>query len=89
MGATRLVPEQVAVGKHSLLLEVVDRVLDGVEDLRRRLRDERTGRLLRLPDDVDLLGVLEGVLELALDAAGESRHAARQFGDVRACRTDR
>src|SRR5678815_4578534 len=49
--------------------------------LRRRLRDERTGRPLCSPDDVNLLAALEGVLEFALDAAGEGGLAAGQFGD--------
>jgi hypothetical protein len=65
-------PEQVLRREHSLLLEVGHGVGDRREDLGGGLGDEGAGVLLGLPDDVDLLGVLPGVLEFALDAE-ESR----------------
>ncbi len=78
------IPEQIALREHAAFFKVGERFIDAGEDLRRGFGDEGRGVFLRFPDDVDLFGVLEGVLQFALDAGGEAGDAAGEFGDVRA-----
>ena len=74
-----LVPEQIRLPEHALLLEELDRFIDRLEHAVGGLGDERARVFLRLPDDVHILAVLEGVLELALDARGKPRDTTRKF----------
>lgn len=55
-------------------------LLDGRENAGGGLGDEGGWVNLGLPDHIDLLGALEGVLETALDARGEAGFAAGQLG---------
>ena len=56
-----------------------ERLVHRSEDLGGRFSNERTWILLRLPHHIDILGVLEGVLQLSLHAARKSRLAVRKL----------
>ncbi|MFG0313418.1 MAG: hypothetical protein ACF8LL_04440 [Phycisphaerales bacterium] len=72
-------PEEVLLGEHALFFEVAQGVLGGVEDLCCGFGDEGGGVLGGLPDDVDLLGVLPGVLELASMISGLPKKISRSM----------
>src|SRR5437867_792843 len=68
-------------GEVAFLPEVLDCLFGIPKHPRRRLGDERAGGAAAGPDHVDFLAALEGVVQLALDAAGEGGLARRQLGD--------
>lgn len=76
-------PEQVLLREHARLFEVGQGLFGGAEDFGGGLGDEGRRVALGFPDDVDLSAVLEGVVQLTLDAAGQARHAVGQLGHQR------
>src|SRR5215831_21412077 len=70
------VSEQVLRPEHPAALEVRERGVHCREDLGGCLGDERARALLGLPDNVDLFGPLEGVLEFTFDTGRQARDAA-------------
>ena len=68
----------------AFVLKVLEGLFDTGEDFRGGFGDEDGGVDFGFPDDEDLAGGFEGVLEFAFDAGGEGGLSIGQFGDVAA-----